>query len=92
MYAHDPHRASREKEVREFSLRSITVTNTSQFFEHLSSLLLWFYTSPLAVITVVGLLGVLMVTNSAELRFPLADQMHTRSGIYHKLSFYRLFC
>ena len=66
-YTHDPHRSSQEKEPREVSSRSITVTNKSNSLTYTvaSSLVC---TSPLAVITVVGFLDILMVSNSAELR------------------------
>ena len=49
------------------SSRSITLTNESNCLTHTvaSSLV---YTSPQAVVTVLGLLDVLMVSNSAELR------------------------
>ena len=67
MQTHGPHRLSPRKALREFSSRSITLTNKSNCLTYTvaSSLVC---TSPLAVITVVGLLDVLMVSNSAELR------------------------
>ena len=60
------------------SSRSITLTNKSNCLTYTvaSSLVC---TSPLAIITIVGLLDVLMVSNSAELRSFLTDDMHTRS-------------
>ena len=49
-------------------------------------------TSPLAVITVVGLLDGLMVSSSAEFKSFCTAHMHTRSWINHKLSFLRHLC
>ena len=45
------------------------------------------YTSPLAVITVVGLLDVLNGLQHGRVKVFLADRMLATSGIYHKLSF-----
>ena len=88
-YTHDLRRASQVKELRVFSSRSITAMKKSNSLTcTVASPLVC--TSSLAVITVVGFLDILMVSNSAELRF--ADHMHTSSGIYHKLSFLQLFC
>ena len=73
------------------SSRSITVTNRSNSltFSVASSLVC---TSALPVITVVGLLDVLMVSNSAELRSFLLTTCIPTPGIHHKLSFHQLFC
>ena len=72
------------------SSRSITVTNKSTSLTcTVASCLVC--TSPLAV-TVVGLLDVLMVFNSPELRSFLLTICTLSSWIYHKLSFLRLFC
>ena len=73
------------------SWRSMTVTNNSNCLTYnvASSLVC---TSPLAVITVVGLLNVVMVSNSAKVKVFLTDHMHTRPGINHKLSLLRRFC
>ena len=61
VYTYDPHRTVG------VSSRSITLTNKSKCLTYtVASLLV--RTSPLAVITVVGLLDVLMVSNSAESR------------------------
>ena len=59
--------------------RSITITNKSisRTYTVASSLL---GTSPLAVTTFLGLLDILMVSNSADLKVFLADHMHARSG------------
>ena len=70
--------------------RGITLTNKSNCLtSNVASSLVC--TSPLAVITVVGLLDVLMVSNSAELRF-LTDHMHTRSWINYNSLSSRTFC
>ena len=62
---HDQRRAFREKETAGVFSRSMSLTNKSNVLTYTvaSSLVC---TSPLAVITVVGLLDVLMVSNSAE--------------------------
>ena len=44
-------------------------------------------TLPLAVKTVVGLLDVVTVSNSAEFKSFFADHVHRRSGVYNKFSF-----
>ena len=41
----------------------------------------------LAVITVIGLLDVVTVSNSGELKSFFADHVHRRSGVYNKFSF-----
>ena len=46
-------------------------------------------TSQLAVITVVGLLDVVTVSNSTEFKSLFADHVHRRSRIYNKFSFRR---
>ena len=43
-------------------------------------------TSPLAVMTIVGLLDVVTVSNSAEFTF-FANNVHQRTGVYNKFSF-----
>ena len=80
----------RRKALREFLKRSITFTNkfNSLTFTVASSLV---RTSPLAVITVVGLLDVLMVSISAELRSFLLTMCILATGINHKPSFLQLF-
>ena len=70
------------------SWRSTTVTNKSNSLTYTAAFSL-VCTSPLAVITVIGLLDALMVSNSAELRSPL---LTICSRIHYKLSFLRLFC
>ena len=76
IYTDDPHRASHKERTAGVSSRSITLTNeTNRLTFPVASPLV--YTSPLAVITVVGLLDVHMVSNSAELRFFLLT-----SGIF----------
>ena len=71
------------------SSRSITVTKkfNSLTYSVVSSLVC---TSPVAVITVVALLDVLMVSNSAELRSFLLTMCIVAPGIHYKLSFLRL--
>ena len=66
-FSHDPRRASRRKALREFLKRSITVTNKSNSLTYTVPCSL-VCTSPLAVITVVGFVDILMVSISAELR------------------------
>ena len=46
-------------------------------------------TSPLAVMTVVGLLDFVKVSISAEFKFFFADHVHRRSGVDNKFSFRR---
>ena len=89
-YTSDLRRVFPSERTAGVSSRSITVTNKSNSWTHTvaSSLVC---TSPLAVITVVGLLDVLMVSNSAEFGSRLLAMWHTRSGIHYKLSFLRLF-
>ena len=67
MYTHGPHRVFPNESTAGVSSRNITLTNKSNCLTYTvaSSLVC---TSPLAVITVVELLDVLMVYNSAELR------------------------
>ena len=68
MYARDRHRVSPRKALREL-LEETYLWRISPIVWHTLSLLLLFgWTSPLAVITVVGLHDALMVSNSAELR------------------------
>ena len=70
------------------SSRNITLTNKSNCLTYTvaSSLVC---TSPLAVITVVGLLDGLQLST---VKVSLADHMHTRSRVHHKPCFLRLFC
>ena len=70
-YTHDPRRVSREKELREL-LQEEQPSRTVA-----SSLVC---TSPLTVITIVGLLDVLMVSKSADL-MSLADRMPSGSFV-----------
>ena len=70
--------------------RSITVTNKSNSLTFsVASFLVC--TSPLAV-TVAGLLDVLMVSNSAELRSLLLTTCIPAPEFHYKLSFLRVFC
>ena len=88
MYTHDPHRISSKKELREF-FQGASFRRRSRIAWNTTSLLL-VSTSPFTVIIVVGLLDVLIVSNSSKLVF-LPDHMHTRSWINYKPSFLWLF-
>ena len=84
MFSHGPHKVSKERTAR-VSSRSITLTNKYNCLTHTvaSSFV---HTSPLADITVVGLLDVLIVDNSAELRSFSLTICILRTGINYKLS------